>query len=170
MVDNSVIKPKVFNGKYTLHDTESNRHWTFEIKTQSSKSRFRPGERLISLLSGPNNTGDWRAIGTVTEEGVALFKKHDNPDMSVLVMILWSILTDKERPEFLNQYEVLVSATCYKCNRELTVPESILTGIGPVCAERMNKELRKIDPIAAKRAKIARLQFLLEHAEQLKEK
>ena len=33
-------------------------------------------------------------------------------------------------------FEFLFSGTCRKCNRELTNPESIREGIGPICAGR----------------------------------
>ena len=154
-----VIKPKLFNGKYTL--THGTRHWTFEIKTQSAQRRFRPEERLISLLSGPDNQGDWRAIGVVDEDGIHLFNKHLGTDLHARSQILWKILVDED--EDLDDYDVIESARCYMCNRELTVPESILTGIGPVCAERMSKRLHKEDPQKALQVKLERAKFLLAH-------
>lgn len=137
---------RIFNGTHTLHCTGTNEHWSFDIKTQKKDARFRPGERLISLLSGPSNTGDWRAIGAVDEQGIHLFRRYATGHLPSIVDKLWSLGTGGE----VRGYEWLLAGSCCECNRKLTVPLSIRTGIGPICAERVG--LDDVDPDLRKKA------------------
>jgi hypothetical protein len=41
-----------------------------------------------------------------------------------------------EKPELLAQAEVSHSGICCRCGRELTNPESIASGLGPICATK----------------------------------
>lgn len=126
---------RVFNGTYTIQNRATSDYRTFRIRTQKDDAKFAPGQRIISLRTGPGNSWqDWRQFGFVTEDGIKVWRSKSN--LIPLAKAFWAIVAEER---FGEQYEVLVSATCFRCNRELTVPASIKSGIGPVCADRMTE-------------------------------
>lgn len=135
----AVKAPRIFNGKITIENA-SGEHRTFSIKTQKKDSKFAPGKRVIGLLSGPDNQSDYMGFGFVDDDGVHLWSKFKDKKQfiwfSELVNVLVGNLPNRySKPHQLEGYRVHVSKKCLICNRELTTPESIQTGIGPICAE-----------------------------------
>lgn len=120
------------NGIITVENTNRGTHRTFRIKTQPDDARFAPGERILSLLTGPDNTSDYTQIGFVKSDGrVILWRRFRTDHYEKLVSVL-------RRPDYWRErgmaYEF--EGRCRKCNRALTTPESLRSGIGPVCEGR----------------------------------
>jgi hypothetical protein len=117
------------NGIITMKSLKTGEHRTFEIKTQKPDAKFMPGVRLLSILQGPDNTSDYRSIGFVNTVGqVILWRKHREE-----LFYLW-IAAALEVPErYLDKVEFSFEGRCRRCNRLLTTPESVASGIGPVC-------------------------------------
>lgn len=111
-----------------LYDGEET-HRTFRVKDASSQSKL-SGKRIISLLVGSNNMGDYMGVGFVTADGVSLWKRFG--DDTVLADAI-RILNDD--PHAAQMGYAMSSGNCYVCGRLLTEPESIKMGIGPVCRE-----------------------------------
>lgn len=117
------------NGTITV-ESPSGEHRTFRIRTQPEKANFAPGERILSLLSG---TDEYKGLGFLktTRKGrpyVVLFKKNRTPYLKKLIKVVL----------FPEHYEALgcrflYAGTCRACNRPLTNPASIDSGIGPIC-------------------------------------
>lgn len=133
---------KVFNGRFTLRNRTSGEHRTLEIKTQPIDAKFAPGERVVSLLTGPNNEADYTGFGFVNDQGIHVWNKKRSTngtksEWEWCAEILWSLALDGGFSPFADRYEFLMEGRCMKCNRVLTTPESILTGIGPICAEKV---------------------------------
>lgn len=126
----------IFNGSYTIQNRETGEHRTFRIRTQPQDAKFAPGKRTVALLDGPDNWTNYRTFGFVTERGVYPFRKHQDDAYGVYARLLTVLLLNPEHAAH-GRYEVLVEAKCYRCNRKLTHPESIRTGIGPECAGRI---------------------------------
>lgn len=123
---------RTHNGKITVENTVRGTHRTFRIKTQPEDANFAPNERILSLLVGPDNTGDYLQIGFVKDDGrVILWRKYRTAQYEALVRVL-------QRPDHYRslgcQYHY--EGRCRRCNRTLTTPESVQSGIGPVCAGR----------------------------------
>ena len=131
-----------FNGSYTIQNKESGEHRTFRVKTQKQDANFAPGERIVALLSGPNNESDYRGFGFVKENGIIVWTKHrypklKNSNMSAFefyAFLLWQLTTNPDS-EWHHRYSIQLEKHCIRCNRKLTHPESIETGIGPECAK-----------------------------------
>ena len=131
------------NGTWTVRNIATGAHRTFRVKTQADDAKFAPGKRVLSVMAGSNNEDDYRGLGFIAADGVRPWKKTAASransalvEMFAAIAGLWSggrgyITSDK-----LAGYEVAQSTTCRCCNRKLTNPESIETGIGPVCAGR----------------------------------
>lgn len=119
------------NGIITVHNTSRGTHRTFQIKTQKQDANFAPGERILSLLTGPDNTSDYTQMGFVKPDGsIILWKKFRTEGYEKLVGVLKNIEVWQERG-----FSYLLEGRCRRCNRRLTNPESISTGIGPECSK-----------------------------------
>lgn len=119
------------NGCITISNRETGEHRTFRIRTQPTESKFAPGKRVVSLLTGPDNSSDYRGFGFVNDDGsITVWRKKRTPVFETYARMLVS-------PErYTDRCDYDIEGRCRKCNRKLTVPESIRTGIGPVCAGR----------------------------------
>lgn len=123
---------KTHNGILTIVSKRTGEHRTVKISTQSKDSKFAPGKRVVALLSGPDNESDYRSFGFVDEHsGVVLFRKHQDSAFYV-----WLRRFLNNPVEYVESVDVLFEGRCRVCNRVLTEPESIMSGIGPVCAGR----------------------------------
>lgn len=122
---------RTHNGKITVENTATGNHRTFRIRTQKSDAKFAPGERILSLLTGPDNQSSYTQIGFVKPDGrVILWQKYRTEQYRSLVRVLRN---PGQYPTCVYHYE----GRCRVCDRSLTTPESISSGIGPVCGGRL---------------------------------
>lgn len=129
------------NGCITITNPNSkkDRNWeTFRIRTQKADVKFAPGQRIVSVMRGPSNDdkGDWMGFGFVTDRGINVWYKKRGSDQhfETYANMLMNPKEWQEQRGLVYKYE----GRCRKCNRRLTVPESIDSGIGPVCGARIN--------------------------------
>lgn len=120
------------NGKFTVKSLRTGEHWTFQVRTQPDDADFAPGKRVLSLLTGPDNTNDYKGFAFVEEGGVKLWSRCDTE----LYRKYAAMLEKLHEHAAEGRAEVFVSCSCRVCNRTLTTPESVQSGIGPVCAGR----------------------------------
>jgi hypothetical protein len=117
---------------FTLVSKRTGERRTFRLSAVEDK----PGCYFASLLTGPSNTSDYRYLGFVYDRDGAYQVKpnRDGWGKDALVILGW-FLRNVGSPELLVQAEVWHEGRCGRCGRTLTVPESIASGIGPVCEE-----------------------------------
>ncbi|MCP4897845.1 MAG: hypothetical protein GY906_12805 [bacterium] len=128
----------IFNGTYTITNRETGEYRTFRIRTQGEDSSFAPGKRVLSLLTGSDNTTDYTGFAFVHDDGslFTVWKKKRGTKYDKYAKLVRLVLFQKA-PHALEKYEVLEDCRCIRCNRKLTTPESIKSGIGPICAGRL---------------------------------
>ena len=120
------------NGTLTVVNPATGGRRTFKISTV--KNGNLKGKRILSLLTGPNNEEDYRGFAFVTESGrVNVWRKHLGTELEKLGRFVECLDAYRES----HGIEVLWAGTCRRCNRKLTTPESINTGIGPICAGKV---------------------------------
>lgn len=138
---------KIQNGIFTIKNPNSGQHRTYKVKTQKKEARFAPGERIISVLTGSNNADPacYTGVGFVKKDGIAVWKKQQDTELGAVVKFFWKRVALNEHLDF----ELYHEGRCSVCNRPLTVPESIVTGIGPICADRAASDAG-IDPLVVK--------------------
>jgi hypothetical protein len=129
---------KIFNGKYSIASPKGD-HRTFDIRT--AKKGTLKGQRIVSLLIGPDNTNDYQGFGFVSEGGIKVWSKFRGQgtpsNHEKFAELLWSLATEgTASPYYVMGYRLLSEGKCIRCNRTLTHPDSIETGIGPECAGR----------------------------------
>lgn len=132
---------KVFNGIYTVKSSKTGDHRTFKIHTQAKDAKFAPGKRIVSLLTGPENTADdsYTGFAFIDDGGVQVWrsKAEGNPIWKTYADMLWSLALDGGLSPWADKgFTIMASGTCLRCNRTLSTPESISSGLGPICAGR----------------------------------
>lgn len=125
-----VFSVATHNGWITIHNPKTDDHRTFQIATSKSMG----GKRVVSMLTGPDREDwrNWTGFGFASEDGsINVWRKHEGSVFEKMARLL-------ERPDLGEEYGLnyLFEGRCRVCNRALTNPESIRTGIGPVCAGR----------------------------------
>ena len=129
---------KVFNGTYTIRSSATGEHRTFRVATQSEKAEFAPGKRTVGLLTGPDNENDYTGFAFIDEEGIYVWtKKRGEGLWEAYAQMLWSLVLDASlSPWAAKGYRLMLEGRCLRCNRLLTEPKSLTTGIGPICEQK----------------------------------
>lgn len=91
---------------------------------------------FVALLTGPDNTGDYTYLGMIRENLFRLTRGSKMQESSTPVKAFRWVYERLTRRELPAQTEIWHEGRCGVCGRPLTVPESIESGIGPVCAEK----------------------------------
>lgn len=94
---------------------------------------------FVRLLVGPENTSDYRYLGFLYEHDSVLRVKPNKQGWGdeACRAFEWLVNRINDRHDFSDEAEFWHEGRCARCGRPLTVPESIASGIGPVCAGRM---------------------------------
>ena len=126
------------NARVTLKSTVTGRHISYRVQCpKDDEGKLDTSIHFVKVLTGPDNESDYQYIGYVRDEkffhGGA--KSFASKDSFSVIAFGWALkhLGDLVMPEGL---EVLHEGSCGRCGRTLTVPESIQTGLGPVCAAK----------------------------------
>jgi len=130
----------MFNGTFTIQNKTTGEHRTFRIKTQKDDARFAPSKRIVSLLTGPDNTSDYKGFGFVDDNGIYVWTKNkgvnEKSKYEWYAIMLWQLANNPES-RWHEKYSISIEKRCLRCNRVLTHPESLLIGIGPECASKL---------------------------------
>jgi hypothetical protein len=130
---------------FTLRNTKTGNRVTYRVR-RLEKDAARAGQQsaiemwFVDVLAGPENTTDYRYIGIITRSGFNWTTKSkvatDAPSVEVFRWFWRQAKRDGARWTITlpAHIEVWHAGTCGRCGRALTVPESIQTGLGPVCA------------------------------------
>lgn len=129
---------KVFNGFYTIKSGKTGEHRTFKIHTQDDKATFAPGKRVVSLLTGTENDNPehYTGFAFIDDGGIHVWeKKRTEKNLEIYADMLWTLSLDGANSKWADKgYTMMMSGRCIRCNRLLTTPDSIMSGIGPICA------------------------------------
>lgn len=118
--------------------------FTFHVR-KVAESSAHPGVLQgwkVEVLTGSNNRKDYTPLGRVWGDGTKFCNYRRSPDSRIgaeapsaqAFVWLWAQITGAGTK--LGQAEVWHEGRCGVCGRPLTDPESIASGIGPICQER----------------------------------
>lgn len=127
------------NGEFTIESPKGG-HRTFKIKT--AKHGALKGKRIISMLVGQDNTTDYKSFGEISNDNqnvIVWYRFRNNGgNWEKYANLLKDMILNKESSHWHTQgYKLHESTVCRICNRKLTTPESIKSGIGPECSKRI---------------------------------
>src|SRR3990167_2218121 len=87
------------NGIFTLTLPDRS-HRTFRIHTKKATAKFAPGQRILSLLTGPDNEQSYTGFAFVGNHGFHVWKRHQGKAMSEHARHLWLLATGGVVPGF----------------------------------------------------------------------
>lgn len=91
--------------------------------------------RIASFLNGLDNERDYTGFAFVNGRRSALWKAYRANTQSNAVQALTILLTSDDPFVYGEQYAIK-SGRCFICGRKLTVPASLHSGMGPICAAK----------------------------------
>lgn len=118
----------IFGGSatFTLKSLTSGAHYTYRVAA-AKVDEGKPAVHFVSVLTGSEA---YTYLGTCFAQGPMRLtqKSHLAPGASAVKAFQWL-----QRNPASTEAEVWHDGTCARCGRQLTDPESIATGLGPVC-------------------------------------
>ena len=126
------------NSRFTLVSGTSGERFTFKV----NKKEDVEGIHFVSLLNGSDNDSAYRFIGTIFDKNRYAHSKRSKVGVEALSVkaFAWSFASlVAGRTDNAGKVEFWHEGKCGRCGRTLTVPGSVLTGIGPECARQMDK-------------------------------
>ncbi|MFL6263412.1 MAG: DUF6011 domain-containing protein [Thermoanaerobaculia bacterium] len=126
------------NAIFTIRIDEGERI-TYRVRQPSpDKPHF------VSVLFGPDNSRDYKFIGTIFDGKT--FRINKKPGAfsadTVSVQLFEIVFSDLVDGVIAPDVEIWHAGRCGRCGKLLTDPYSIESGIGPICAAKMDKSLR----------------------------
>jgi hypothetical protein len=93
---------------------------------------------FVNLLTGPDNISNYTYMGTIHRGVFKATTKSKHPDSTSFKAFhwFWNKLTMHELDKF-PQFAFYHEGRCGRCGRRLTVPESIESGYGPECINKI---------------------------------
>ena len=126
---------KIFNGTYTLVNTEIGTYVTLKVHTAQNGAL--KGKRIVSKLVGRDNESSYEGFAFIfKDDGINVWRSKRNPKNWQIMKILRSLIINGERSRWYGKVELKLSKKCMRCNRKLTTPKSIEDGIGPECIKK----------------------------------
>lgn len=141
IVGKEAIKGFMMAGKATLtvENEKTGNRFTFNVRAprEADESRM-----FVKVLTGACNESDYSYLGTIfkSDGGPRYFhgKKSaigpEAPSARAFAWLFDRLFGDKSLPEEVAVYH---DGRCGRCGRKLTTPESVLSGFGPECREKM---------------------------------
>lgn len=114
-------------------------HFTFHVERPE---KFR-GEYFGQVFKGTDNADrrSYKYVGMVNDSTLTLRatngSKQYGPDSKEFKVLAWALDIVAGRKPLRDGYELRHAEKCGRCGRKLTNPESIRTGIGPECADKL---------------------------------
>jgi hypothetical protein len=139
-IDQQVEQKTVPDGFYQVIFDESTTSFIFRVRTHGAGEKVRPGQQVIALA---RRYGSRTFINFgIIQGGVVALQFVRWKDQAYNAAVLESAQIALGDTEKAGQCYARSFGRCYVCNRTLTDPHSLATGIGPDCAgTRQHKEL-----------------------------
>ena len=116
---------------FTVKNVTTGGRFTFRVDSEEGRPSF------VKVLTGPENSTDYTFIGSIFNGKNFKHspKSRITADAKSVKSFEWIWTHIDALPE---NIEVWHEGKCCRCGRLLTTPESIATGIGPTCAQKMS--------------------------------
>tara|TARA_Y100000310_G_C20704273_1_gene833467 strand:+ start:34407 stop:34865 length:459 start_codon:yes stop_codon:yes gene_type:complete len=125
----------------TISSAKTDTHFTFKINQKiedGDEAAENPKKTpfFVSVLNGPDNWENYQYIGYIKADGNSclLDGKKGHPDAPSFKAFSW-VWAHLNRGNIPADLTIQHEGKCCVCGRKLTTPESVASGIGPVCAE-----------------------------------
>jgi hypothetical protein len=123
----------IWPGIYTVESADApSGHYTFRVELQAPDADFAPGEKVIGLLTGPNNEQDYTSFGFVKggSNRLMVWKKKADLVSPAVRAAADQLMADP------NAEGIIAAKFCLRCGATLSVPASVAAGLGPECIKK----------------------------------
>lgn len=118
--------------EFTLESNMTGTHFTFKvIRAEKGAHHF-----YVRYLNGPDSFGYAGILDTLGRLRFITTKASPRKEAPAVRAINWFITQLDDRGSKIDQVEFHHTGKCGRCGRKLTTPESIRTGLGPICANK----------------------------------
>lgn len=125
------------NATFTLVSEKTGVRFTYKVRASKPQDEGKSSVHFVSLLTGSDNENDYSYLGIIrSNNDFGRTSKSRITDEALghkAFAWFWRAL-QTAIPE---QVQLWHEGRCGACGRMLTVPESIATGLGPDCSERL---------------------------------
>lgn len=152
ITDTNAIRNFIFAGKatFTLVSIRTGTRFTYRVSRANGEDEERP--YFIGVLSGSDNESHYSYMGTIFPNNVQTVRftaksrvERDAPSAKGFCWFLARLISGGD----LSQIEFWHAGCCGACGRLLTVPESIASGLGPVCAGKAGYKVTSASKISS---------------------
>jgi hypothetical protein len=122
----------------TLQSARTNQHFTYRVKQAVDRAtgEIQPLWFVSLLTNGSADEGQFSYIGVIRSDAFALTAKS-KAGLDAASVQAFAFFWNRCRAEIPASLNVMHAGKCGRCGRTLTHPESLETGIGPECAQRL---------------------------------
>lgn len=124
---------------FTVQNTETGNRFTYRVSRIGPEDSYSGQEvHFCQVLTGGDNGNDYSFFGTLFSKRKYVHSKKSRitgqaPSVKVFLWVVKKLM----RKELPDQIKIFHEGYCGRCGTLLTVPDSIVTGYGPVCAKVM---------------------------------
>lgn len=128
------------NATFTVVSNKTGTRFTFRAREyKKSKTKYDKPLIFVKVLTGTDNENSYTYIGFLNHSNKGTLSAgkqglYQSPSFKAMSWVV-KALSKGIMPEDLSFYHC---GKCARCGRTLTVPESIESGFGPICASRKN--------------------------------
>jgi hypothetical protein len=119
------------NSIFTALNTKSQNRFTYKLKKAEDSNLF-----FVYVLTGSDN---YSYVGFCTNGVYKHGKKSKISETTQSISVFKYILEKLKSGTLVDFVEIWHQGLCGKCGRRLTVPQSIIIGIGPDCINKLKK-------------------------------
>lgn len=117
------------NALFTIKSKKTGTRFTFKVLIdQKNEGCFR-----VQLLTGTDNTRNYTMIGKIDVSKLGVIPLSIHTKSSPAFVAINHVVTNLQVSFPMPSLEIWHEGRCCRCGRVLTVPESIMNGIGPEC-------------------------------------
>jgi hypothetical protein len=138
------------NAIFTLSNDRTGNRFTYRVQPAYRNNESWGGNTWrVQVLAGPDNLSDYRYLGLLRqfESGaLTLYAAAGRRQMDLSVKadpaqaFVWLLRVANGLTTMPEHVQFRHAGRCGRCGRLLTTPESIESGLGPVCAKRATGE------------------------------
>lgn len=123
------------NSTSTFLNTRSDNRFTFKVKKAKDSDLY-----FVSVLTSPDI---YTYMGTISNGLYKHGRKSTIFDTAQSVKVFEYVLKNLMKLSLPSFIEIWHEGKCGKCGRTLTVPDSIINGLGPECYKKITKEEKR---------------------------
>jgi hypothetical protein len=122
------------NATFTIVSKKTQARFTYRVR----KPKDADDISFVQIMNGSDNESSFAYVGFIrngifTHGGRKARAKVDAPSVMAFGWTFISLMRDSHLP---TTVEIWHEGRCGRCNRKLTVPSSIRSGLGPECATK----------------------------------